>query len=214
MAPFNDDYTSSIFASLDHVAISSVAHDFLRTEYNPTDWPEEAYPNYEGVDDYLQQAADTTYWPENFTYDPEGDGTALKSLGVHEHWNNPVDKQYTRDLGAGDGIELVKILHDPTGITTNSGTVHDFMLHQNYPNPFNPATTIAYQLKEKGHTQLTIYNALGEKIATLVNSQQTVGYKQIKWNAINFSSGVYFYRLSFKTDHGVQTLQKKMLLIK
>jgi hypothetical protein len=45
--------------------------------------------------------------PSGTTYDPEGDGTLLASLGVHEHWNNPVDRQYSRNLGTGDGIELV-----------------------------------------------------------------------------------------------------------
>ena len=45
--------------------------------------------------------------PSGTVYDPEGDGTRLASLGVHEHWNNPTDKQYSRNLGTGNGIELV-----------------------------------------------------------------------------------------------------------
>ena len=110
MAPFNGDYTSSIFASIDPIAISSVAHDFLRTEYNVDEWGDQAYPNFEGTDDHLQQAADSSLWPEDITYDPENDGTPIGSLGVHEHWNNANDMQYSRDLGSGSGIELVKLL--------------------------------------------------------------------------------------------------------
>ncbi|MEJ2544036.1 MAG: DUF362 domain-containing protein, partial [Calditrichaceae bacterium] len=84
MAPFNGDYCSSIFASIDPIALESVGHDFLRTEYNVTDWGDDAYPNFEGTDDHLQQAADSTKWPEGFIYDPENDGTPIKSLGTHE----------------------------------------------------------------------------------------------------------------------------------
>jgi hypothetical protein len=84
---------------------------FLRTEYNVADWgAENATPNLVGTDDYLLQAADSSLWPEGIIYDPENDGTPIKSLGVHEHWNNASDMQYTRNLGTGDGIELVKLL--------------------------------------------------------------------------------------------------------
>jgi len=110
MAPFNGDYTSSIFASIDPVAIASVAHDFLRTEYSVEKYGEDAYPNFEGTDDHLQQAADSTKWPAGITYDPENDGTPIISLGTHEHWNNADSMQYTRNLGTGNGIELIKLL--------------------------------------------------------------------------------------------------------
>jgi len=58
-------------------------------------------------DNYMHEAALADNPPSGTVYDPEGDGTPLASLGVHEHWNNPVDKQYSRNLGTGDGIELV-----------------------------------------------------------------------------------------------------------
>ena len=106
--PFNDDWTSSIFASQDPVAIESVALDFLKAEYNGEDGKVD-YPNMPGVDDYLHQAADSTWWPDDIIYDPEGDGTPIPGLGVHEHWNNTLDKQYSRNLGTGDGIELIFI---------------------------------------------------------------------------------------------------------
>lgn len=60
-----------------------------------------------GVDDYLHQAADPKYWPAGIVYAPNGDNIPMKGLGVHEHWNNPMDKQYSRNLGKGEGIDLV-----------------------------------------------------------------------------------------------------------
>ena len=119
MAPFNGDYTSSIFVSIDPVAISSVAHDFLRTEYNVDDWGDEAYPNFEGTDDHLQQAADSNKWPAEITYDPENDGSPIQSLGTHEHWNNATAMQYTRNLGTGNGIELIKLASTVTLLVNN-----------------------------------------------------------------------------------------------
>ncbi len=102
-APFENDWCSSIFMSLDPVAIESVCHDFLRTEYNGVAISE-SRPNWDGVDDYLHQAADSSLWPEDVVYDPDGDGIIIASLGVHEHWNNAMDKNYSRNLGTAEGI--------------------------------------------------------------------------------------------------------------
>ena len=101
MEPFNNDWCSSIFASHDQVAIDSVAFDFLITE-----WPEAGGPAHAGTDDYLHEAAQANAPASGTFYDPERDGTRLASLGVHEHWNNPIDKQYSRNLGTGNGIQL------------------------------------------------------------------------------------------------------------
>ena len=106
-APFNDDWPSSILASQDAVALESVCFDLLKNEYNNFDDVKYSTPWYGGVDDHLHQAADQANWPEGFTYDPEGDGTPMGSMGVHEHWNNEVDRQYSRNLGYDYGIELV-----------------------------------------------------------------------------------------------------------
>jgi hypothetical protein len=115
MPPFNNDWCSSLFMSLDQVALESVCFDFLRTEWNginvhnPMNNRAEKTPNIRGVDDYLHQAADSRNWPEGIKYDPDGSGTSIPSLGVHEHWNNPEMKQYSANLGTGNGIELVSI---------------------------------------------------------------------------------------------------------
>lgn len=97
--PFNGDWPSSVFVSQDPVAIDSVCFDFLWIEWSD-------YPRISGADDYLVEAALAEDPPSGTFYDPEGDGTPLESLGVHEHWDNPIYKQYSRNLGIGEGIEL------------------------------------------------------------------------------------------------------------
>ncbi|MCX6250832.1 MAG: DUF362 domain-containing protein [Bacteroidetes bacterium] len=106
--PFNNTWCSSLFMSIDPVAIESVCHDFLRTEYNGPAIADNR-PNWYGVDDYLHQAADSSRWPDGIKYDPDTDKVMFASLGVHEHWNDSLNKQYTRNLGSGNGIELIKV---------------------------------------------------------------------------------------------------------
>ncbi|MCB9129699.1 MAG: DUF362 domain-containing protein [Anaerolineales bacterium] len=103
MAPFNGQWPASLFLSMDQVAIDSVAFDFLSQQ-----WPDLALAN-EGVQDYMHEMALADNPPSGTFYDPEHDGVRMTSQGVHEHWNNPVDKQYTRNLGTGNGIELVRV---------------------------------------------------------------------------------------------------------
>ena len=103
-SPFNGDWTSSLFASQDPVAIDSVGFDFLWTE-----WDDGSHKS--GTTDYLVEAAMADNPPSGTFYDPDhkGNVSRLTSLGVYEHWNNPVDKQYSRNLGTGKGIELIKL---------------------------------------------------------------------------------------------------------
>jgi hypothetical protein len=85
-----------------------------------------------------------------------------------------------------------------------------YMLKQNYPNPFNPATVISFQLPANNYTSLKIYDAAGRQIDELVNSDLKAGEYEIKWNASNYTSGVYFYKLIT----GNFTSTKKMILVK
>ncbi|MHC4282109.1 MAG: right-handed parallel beta-helix repeat-containing protein [Planctomycetota bacterium] len=105
---FGDDWCSSIFASQDPVAIDSVALDFMRNESRCT----QVTGN---PDNYLHEAALANDPCSGTFYDPDhsGDVTRLSSLGTHEHWNNATNKQYSRNLGTGDGIELVQALLPP-----------------------------------------------------------------------------------------------------
>ena len=86
-----------------------------------------------------------------------------------------------------------------------------YALEQNYPNPFNPSTTIEFSLPEDvSNVKLSIYNALGEKVAEMVNTSLTAGKYQYQWNAKNVATGMYIYEL--RTDKFVAV--KKMILIK
>ena len=102
--PMEDQWSCSLFVSQDPVAIDSVAFDFLYAEGTP-------FPRKGGVDDYLHEAALADRPPSGTFYDPNHPEPTerLTSLGVHEHWNNPREKKYSRNLGAAEGIELVTV---------------------------------------------------------------------------------------------------------
>jgi len=84
-----------------------------------------------------------------------------------------------------------------------------YALEQNYPNPFNPSTTIEFSLPEVSNVQLTIYDALGQKVTQLVNTSLQAGRYSYQWDARNVSTGVYFYEL--RTDN-FSSIKKMMIL--
>ncbi len=94
-APFNDGWTSSFFATNDPIAMESVALDFFHSEL----------PLPANADNYLHEAACIGNPPSGIEYKQK----KLGSLGVHEHWNNPDDRMYSRNLGTGKGIELYRV---------------------------------------------------------------------------------------------------------
>lgn len=103
--PFNGNYTSSVFVSQDPVAIDSVGADFLINEPAVTD-RNGALRDNPNVENYLHEAGLVRSAPSGNAYQ-NGNGETVANLGVHEHWNNSVEKQYSRNLGADEGIELV-----------------------------------------------------------------------------------------------------------
>ena len=99
----------------------------------------------------------------------------------------------------------------PTGIEDpNDGVATTFKLEQNYPNPFNPSTTISFELSQREKVRLEVYNALGERVATLVDGFVNAGSHDITFDASNLASGIYFYKLTA----GNFTDVKKMVLMK
>lgn len=73
-----------------------------------------------------------------------------------------------------------------------------FQLFQNYPNPFNPVTKIKYAVPQSSHIRIVIYNALGQRISTLVDEDKLPGYYMVKFNANSLASGFYIYHLDAK----------------
>ncbi len=97
-----------------------------------------------------------------------------------------------------------------TGVPSTNGEAYSFSLGQNFPNPFNPTTVISYQLPTNTLVTLKVYDILGRLVKTLVEEQQALGNHSVTFNAINLSSGVYFYR--FTAGSYVNT--KKLMLLK
>ena len=119
------------------------------------------------------------------------------------------------------GKKLNENLKDGESIEISESTIEKLMvsgellptvysLEQNYPNPFNPSTMIEFSLPEMANVKLSIYNALGEKVAELVNTSLQAGKYQYNWNASGVATGMYIYEL--RTDKFVSV--KKMLLLK
>lgn len=88
--------------------------------------------------------------------------------------------------------------------------VATFSLEQNYPNPFNPTTSITYSVAKTGPVKVTVYNVMGQQVATLVNATKVIGSYQIEWNATSQASGIYYYRLTTPE----QVITRQMTLIK
>ena len=105
---------------------------------------------------------------------------------------------------------MVSGLGSPAGITDTEYSPDRFNLGQNYPNPFNPRTVINYELQITNKVELSIYNLLGRRVATLVDEKQNAGYHQVEWDASGFAAGVYFYQLRAGSFQDV----RKMILLK
>ena len=103
------------------------------------------------------------------------------------------------------------IIISPSGTEEENNILpSDLYLSQNYPNPFNATTMISYQLPMNSDVGLEVFDIQGEKVETLVNEKQNAGSYQVLWNASQYSTGVYFYRI----DAGGFQQVRKMLLIK
>jgi len=96
------------------------------------------------------------------------------------------------------------------GVEENSVQPNAYALEQNYPNPFNPTTTIRYSLKESGKVELTVFNMLGQRVATLVNEFQSAGNHAVKFDASHLASGIYVYRMHVNNFSST----RKLILLK
>ena len=169
--------------------------DNIRTEWaggtpEPVKW--------HGIDDYLAFT-----WP--ITFDLSYSNATLQSAG---QGGFPLgDLNWFPEKKA----EWLDWLTDVEEITPSEIMPEAYSLKQNYPNPFNPATVIEFSIPAKNDVQLDVYNALGQKVATLVNQEMTAGSYKVDFDASTLSSGVYFYRIQAGNSY-IQTM--KMLLLK
>jgi len=208
MAPFISDFPSSLFISQDGVAIESVCLDFLRAEADKNRLFNDR-PFFPAVDDYLHQAADKANWPKDLVYDPEGDGSEIKSLGVHEHWNNTTDKQYSKNLGAENGIELVKILK---GAVTGIKDLEQNVISVNvFPNPCIENTTLSYQLETNSMVSVSLVSADGKHIQLVRDEFRNSGKNTLRINTSQLVKGIYLCRL--ETNSGANKNMQTVKLI-
>ncbi len=126
---------------------------------------------------------------------------AIEAEGSHGIHNTKLVRKLLQDAIAR---------FDPSDVELDDGIPVAYALQQNFPNPFNPTTEIKFSLPEKATVKLIIYDMLGNKIATLIDEELGRGNYNAKWNAADYASGVYLYRL--QTDQFVRV--KKMLLLK
>jgi hypothetical protein len=147
-----------------------------------------------------------------------GLGTQLNQPGLI----SPADRSYLdADIQNGRSYwyTLTAVKVDGSEVVSRTTRIHtralSLALYQNHPNPFNPSTTISYSLPGSLPVNLTIYNLEGKRVVTLVDGNQTGGFKELIWNGRDsagqpVSSGIYLYRLKA----GKNVITRKMVMIR
>jgi Zn-dependent metalloprotease len=142
--------------------------------------------------------------------------SSLGSLGIRIRFNEcpaPAEISFVQNIYSDDKlfwndtftVDIVAAIAD-----LKTTVPAQFTLSQNFPNPFNPTTIINFELPITNNVELSIYNLVGQKVATLVNEQKKAGSHQVEWDASKFSSGVYYYIL--RTNLGFVQTRKMVLL--
>lgn len=153
--------------------------------------------------------------------DKNRSGVILLTIDGGDHWTvqeegliGQLKALSYRDgfLWAVGDYGLVLRLDVATAIEDNSNKIVpvEFKLFQNYPNPFNAKTFISYQLSVISGVELSVYNILGQKVATLISEKQPAGSYKVEWDASGFASGIYLYQLKTKDI----TITKKLVLLR
>lgn len=144
---------------------------------------------------FTSGAASTSAWVFQFTFNSPG--------------TNPY---YCVIHGGSGGVGMSGVItvEIATGVQDEDISIHKFDLKQNYPNPFNPLTTINFSIPQKDFVNLRVYNFVGEEVKMLLNEEKDAGSYQIKFDAQNLPSGIYFYKL----NTGSFSETKKMILLK
>ena len=124
---------------------------------------------------------------------------------------------HSQGVGTQYDYATIKYSQIPTDVYDDNFEIpENYSLHQNYPNPFNPSTTFRYAVPSESKVSITVFNLLGQEVATLVNDIQPAGYYEVTFNAANLSSGVYLYRINAVSSNSSKefTSTKKFILLK
>tara|TARA_B110000495_G_scaffold9560_1_gene6912 strand:- start:165 stop:1946 length:1782 start_codon:yes stop_codon:yes gene_type:complete len=151
---------------------------------------------------------DGVWW----TYEPDNSYISVAWPVENKYYNMSYDKSSAAATASATG----GLVGDPRWFAMTELSVDEdviapktFTLEQNYPNPFNPTTTIEFSLNTASPVKLTVFDILGQEVATLVNEYKTVGSHKIQWRANTMPSGVYYYRLE---ADGISKTHKMVLM--
>jgi hypothetical protein len=159
------------------------------------------------------KVADQSSYPVPYT------GNHYEDKAVYGLQPMPTWREMDYPEGPPKGVDLSFVIGADTTITaveeTSSDVPKTYDLAQNYPNPFNPTTTIRYQLPERTHVRLAIYNVMGQRVRVLVDEPKPIGRYKVMWDGRNdagevVASGVYFYRM----QAGTFTTTRKLVFLK
>ena len=164
---------------------------------------------------HINNGSGKYHWIENLPVDQ-----AKNSIAKWGDYDNDGDPDFIL-IGETESGNIVKIYKnnfisvDLSTDNENETISSNYLLHQNYPNPFNPVTTLHYDLPKNAMVNIAIYDMLGRQVKTLINDQQTAGFKSVQWNATNnagqpVSAGLYLYTI----EAGKFRQTKKMVLLK
>jgi len=126
------------------------------------------------------------------------------------YWKLAITDTAGGDTGVLTGWCLIITYSTPLGGIQTLEIPNYYFLNQNYPNPFNPVTNIKFGIPESGNVRLVVYDILGREVTTLMNEHKNPGTYEVKFDASQLASGIYFY--SLQTERVTET--KRMLLVK
>ncbi|RJP67687.1 MAG: T9SS C-terminal target domain-containing protein [Ignavibacteriales bacterium] len=224
---FDNKWNTDIEGVFEYDAQGNLIRTTVR-QWNGTEWLNSVrgiitYENNNRTEQ-LAQLWDSTQWINSdrmvFSYD-END---CRKNGKYEIWNNerwlpaigPIVFEVTDEFRIGFITNEINFYYSSTtGVEDEENLLTTFKLYQNYPNPFNPTTKIKYSVPSNVNHQtsnisLKVYDALGRKVATLVNEEKPAGEYEVQFDGSGLTSGIYFYQL--KAGDYVET--KKLILIK
>ncbi|MBU1101345.1 MAG: T9SS type A sorting domain-containing protein [Bacteroidetes bacterium] len=168
---------------------------------------------------YLARSKDGGDTFENFlisesSFDfPNGFSTFFGDYNNITSYNGKIFPMWTRVNDDGNTLSVWTAPIDDSELivsTEKEYVVTDYKLLQNYPNPFNPSTTISYQLPEKSHVTLKVFDTIGQEVATLLNEEVPAGVHEVNFDATHLATGTYVYKIYAGDFHDTG----KMVLLK